>query len=123
MPEKLRVLVVEDELLLSMMLEDMLDELGVHVAGVATGNAEALAAIRGVECNCVLLDMHLNGERGDPIAEELKSRAIPFAILSGGPDTSADLGAVTFVPKPYKFAEIERAVAELERELAELGEG
>ena len=115
MREGLRVLVVEDEILVSMMLEDMLDELGAEIAGVVTTATDALAAIRTKDFDCVLLDMNLNGERGDPIAEELKNNCIPFAILSGGVDESSVHGAAMFVPKPYKFAEIERALMVIDR--------
>jgi len=117
MRENLRVLVVEDEILLSMMLEEMLDELGALLVGSVKKVGDALDTIRSQDCDCVLLDMNLGGERADEVAQELKRREIPFAILSGGPDISKDHGAATFVPKPYKFAQIEKALAILEREL------
>ena len=57
-----RVLVVEDELMIRMLLEDMLDELGYTVAAEAGRIDEAMAMARDAEFDLAILDLNLNGQ-------------------------------------------------------------
>src|SRR5262252_9494244 len=66
-----RVLVVEDEYLIRMLLEDMLDELGY---GVAAAVGEFSAAI---------LDVNLDGQEIYPVADILAQRGLPFVFVTG----------------------------------------
>lgn len=79
----LRVLVVEDELLISMMIEDILMEQDCVVVGPFTSVAEALAAARNADFDLALLDVNLRGEKVYPVADVLDGRSIPFLLLSG----------------------------------------
>ena len=117
MNNSLRVMIAEDEPLVSMLLEEMLLDLGATVASVATNFPDALAAADDGNFDCALLDMNLHGERADPVAARLTSRGIPFAILSGGQIEATKLGAVLFVPKPYRFEDIERALNAINQEI------
>lgn len=119
MNDTLRVLVAEDEPLVSMMLEEILIDLDAKVASVAATLPNALAAADKGNIDCALLDMNLHGERADPLAAWLTERGIPFAILSGGEIEAKELGAVIFVPKPYRFEDIERALDAIKREIDE----
>ena len=56
-----RILVVEDELMIRMLLEDMLGELGYTVAAEAGRLEEALAAAQSAEIDVAILDVNLNG--------------------------------------------------------------
>jgi len=81
---RLRVLVVEDEGLVAMMLEDVLDDLGCDLAGSFGGVAQALAWIEaGGEADAALLDVNLSGETVFPVAEALAARGVPFAFTTG----------------------------------------
>lgn len=117
------VLVIEDEPLVSMMLEDILDELGAKVAGVAANIPDALTAIGEGGFDCALLDMNLHGERSDALAKQLAEGGIPFAILSGGSEDIHALGAKVFVPKPYQIGDIEHAMLALDTGSRGSGEG
>ena len=76
-----RVLVVEDELLVLMMIEDILADLGCE-AVVAAGTVEkALAAIDAQVIDLAMLDMNLNGDTNPAVAEALAARGIPFRLL------------------------------------------
>lgn len=114
----LRVLMIEDEPLVSMMLEEMLEDMGVTVAGSPASLAEALERVQSANFDCALLDMNLGGKRADPVAEQLNSLGVPFAILSGGEDEAKALGASVFVSKPYRFSDIEAALAVIGKDLS-----
>lgn len=78
-----RVLVVEDEMMVSMLLEDMLDDLGCTFMGPATQVKSALALIEASGFDVAILDVNLNGDDTFAIADVLAARAIPFVFASG----------------------------------------
>jgi CheY-like chemotaxis protein len=82
-----RVLLVEDEPLIAMMLEDFLDVLDHAHVGTADSVATALPMIEEGGIDCVILDVNLRGgEKSWPIADALASRGIPFVFATGGGD-------------------------------------
>lgn len=108
-----RVLIVEDEMLVSMMLQDMLEELGYETLGPVTRLAEALAVAGSAEIAAAVLDINLNGKETYPVADELRRRGIPFVFATGYgteivlrryPDTPA-------VQKPFQRHELARVLA------------
>jgi CheY-like chemotaxis protein len=81
---RLRILVVEDEGLVAMMLEDLLDDLGCEVAYSASTVSQALAWLEGGGApDAALLDINLGAEPVFPVAEELSRRGVPFAFSTG----------------------------------------
>ena len=80
-----RILIVEDEPLIAMMLEDFLDILGHSLAGQADNVAEALALIEAGGIDAAILDVNLRGgEKSWPIADALADRGVPFVFATGG---------------------------------------
>ena len=79
----MRVLVVEDEVIVAMTLEDMLSDLGCSVVGPAYTLADGLALAEAADFDAALLDVNLGGERSEQIAELLRQRAIPFGFITG----------------------------------------
>jgi CheY-like chemotaxis protein len=82
----LRVLLVEDEALISMILEQLLEDLGATVVGPAATVAEALTYANATPApapDCALLDINLRGEPSWPIADALLARQVPIAFASG----------------------------------------
>lgn len=77
------VLVVEDELLVAMLLEDMLVDLGHTIAGVTGEFDEALRLAKTAKFDLALLDVHLGGRDVFPVAEALMQRKIPFVFATG----------------------------------------
>jgi DNA-binding response OmpR family regulator len=78
-----RILIVEDEPLIAMMLEDFLELLDHEVAGTADCVAAALPMIDGADA--AILDVNLRGgEKSGPIAEALALRGLPFVFATGG---------------------------------------
>lgn len=79
----LRVMVVEDELLVAMMIEDTLECAGCVVVGPYTTVTEAREAATKAKVDAALLDVNLRGEKVYPVAYILEGRGIPFLLLSG----------------------------------------
>lgn len=79
----LRVLIVEDEMLLAMDYEAMLQREGCIVIGPVPREAKALALIENERPDVAVLDLNLNGERPVALAETLTERGVPFVVVSG----------------------------------------
>ena len=80
----LRVIVVEDEALIAMIVEEMISDMGCTAIGPAATLDEALALVAATEdADCALLDINLRGAPSWPIADALKAKGVPFAFVSG----------------------------------------
>jgi DNA-binding response OmpR family regulator len=80
---RLRILIVEDEMLLAMNIEDMLLDVGHEVAGIAGRLEPALALAREGDFDVAMLDVNLAGDRSFPVADALAERGIPFLFATG----------------------------------------
>jgi CheY-like chemotaxis protein len=89
-----RILVVEDELMIRMLLEDMLGELGYTVAAEAARIEEALEAAKNAEFDIAILDVNLNGQPISPVADALVARGMPFVFATGYGERG--------LPEPYR---------------------
>ena len=78
-----RILVVEDELMIRMLLEDMLGELGYIIAAEAGRIEEALEAAKTGVFDLAILDVNLNGQTIAPVADALVARGTPFVFATG----------------------------------------
>ncbi len=78
-----RVLVVEDEALIRMLLEDMLGELGYTPAAAVGTLAEAIAFARDGNFEAAILDVNLDGVEIYPVADILARRGTPFVFVTG----------------------------------------
>lgn len=110
-----RVLVVEDESLVAMLIEDMLLDLGAEVE-VAMRLSEALRLAREADFDLAVLDVNLgNGERSDEVADALRSRSIPFMFATGyGEHGLAERHRGTpTLQKPYRHADLSRTIGGL----------
>ena len=112
-PERhgLSVLVVEDEFLITMLLEDLLEEAGCRMVGPCSTVVEALAACENEVFDAALVDLSLADGRSDPVVEHLASRSIPFAIMSGQAGTQDVRGAAAVMAKPFTFDALVRTLA------------
>jgi CheY-like chemotaxis protein len=110
----LRILVVEDEIMVAMMVEDMLTDLGCIVEVVPTVET-ALSAIHDHPLDGVLLDMNLHGHMTGAVAEELVRRAIPFLVVTGYGGGNVDPPAINAAPrlqKPFREQDLGRRMKE-----------
>jgi two-component sensor histidine kinase/DNA-binding response OmpR family regulator len=78
-----RVLLVEDETLIAMMMEGLLRDLDLEVVGPFGTVGDALEAVRHEAIDAALLDINLGGEMAYPIAQLLQAKQVPFAFMTG----------------------------------------
>jgi CheY-like chemotaxis protein len=111
----LRVLVVEDEMMVSMLIEDMLSDLGCIVVGPAARLDEAIELARTSELDCAVLDVNLGGQPIYPLADILREAGRPFAFATGYGDAGVrevDRGTPV-LQKPFREGDLARVLAEL----------
>jgi CheY-like chemotaxis protein len=103
-----RVLVVEDELLVLMMIEDILADLGCESVVAAATVEKALAAIDAQVIDLAMLDMNLNGDTNPAVAEALAARGIPFVYSTGngGPNMRDGYRDRPVLKKPFRNEEL-----------------
>jgi CheY-like chemotaxis protein len=82
-PAGLRILVVEDEMLIAILIEDMLQDLGCHVVGPVSRLDAALRLAHEEPLNAAILDVRIRGGQVYSVAEELLARNIAFVLASG----------------------------------------
>ena len=111
----LRVLLVEDENLVAMLLEDMLAELGHSVVGPVARLKRALEMAERELIDVAILDVNINGEQAYPIAEVLAARNIPFVFSTGYGKGSlpAQYRDRPTLGKPFQPHDLQKLLAEL----------
>jgi DNA-binding NtrC family response regulator len=78
-----RVLVVEDEMMVVMLIEDMLADLGCESVTTAATVDQALALIDSQVFDAAMLDMNLDGNKSHDVADALAVRGVPFVFSTG----------------------------------------
>lgn len=79
----MKILIVEDEPLIADLIAESLEGDGFEIAGIAGTLAHALDLAGSLRFDAAILDVNLDGESVAPVAEALRARSIPFAIMSG----------------------------------------
>src|ERR1700712_3042124 len=112
--EGLRVLLVEDEMLVSLLIEDLLTEQRCVVVGPFGRLPEAIAAARSEDIDLAILDVNIAGLKVYPVAEILASRRIPFLFVSGYGETAVphDRPKWRVCSKPFRSMELIVMLAE-----------
>ena len=108
-----KLLVVEDDVLVRMLLADMLCELGYTVAAEAASIDEALEATRKTDFDLAILDADLDGRSVSPVADALVARDIGFVFVTGYDDH----GLFPYrdrptLRKPFQMDALQRALQE-----------
>lgn len=106
----LRVLIVEDEALIAMIVEEMITDIGCSAIGPAATLDEALALVASTaHIDCALLDINLRGAPSWPIADALKAKGVPFAFVSGYGQSGIDprFKDATVLSKPIDTTHLE----------------
>ena len=103
-----RVLLVEDEAIIVMLMEDLLEEFGCEVVATAAQVDDAVAAARTGEFDLVFLDVNLRGVPVYPVADVLRARAIPFAFVTGYGSTGVDTSHLKapILQKPFQSRDL-----------------
>jgi DNA-binding response OmpR family regulator len=107
-----RVLIIEDEMLIALMLQDMLEDVGLTVEAIANSLAGGLEVAARADVQLAILDVNLNGEEAYPIAELLRGRRVPFIFSTGygAGNLRPDFASVPQLVKPYQQDSLRAAI-------------
>lgn len=108
----LKILIVEDEALVAMLLEDIVADMGHRVVAIAGQLARAIEQARTLDIDLAILDLNLDGQRTDALASILSARAIPFVFATGygAAGVSPEWAHAPVVQKPFQPRELEDAI-------------
>ena len=108
----LRVLIVEDEPLVAMLIEEFVREIGCEVACLASRIAKAIKGLETVSIDAAVLDLNVAGASTLELAEMLDQRGIPFVFASGYGAQGVDLRwrARPVLQKPFTAGELRVAL-------------
>jgi len=108
----LRVLVVEDESLVAMLVEDTLREAGCEVMGPAGTVEDALRLLADERPDAAVLDLNLAGESSIPVADRLADFGVPFVVATGygAAGLPPKHRAAPVLAKPYDPADLRAAL-------------
>ena len=112
-----RVLVVEDEGAVALMIEEMLEELGCTIAASVANLARAQEAVKSLAVDVALLDVNLAGETTFALARELGRRTVPFVFSTGYGQAGlpSDLDQRTVLTKPFTANDLRQAITNVLR--------
>jgi CheY-like chemotaxis protein len=110
-----RVLVVEDEMAVALLIEDMVGELAYEMAAIVPRLEDAMQYKDGENFDIAILDVHLDGKTVFPFAAELEERDIPFLFVTAyGPrGVPPEFRHHHILQKPFGPLELRRALMEL----------
>jgi len=110
-----RVLVVEDEMAVALLIEDMVTELDFEVAGIVPRLEDAMQYREADNFDLAILDVHLNGKMVFPFAAELEERDIPFLFVTAyGPrGVPKEFRHHHILQKPFGPIELRRALMDM----------
>lgn len=112
-PDGLRVLIVEDDMIVAFLIEDYFSELGCRIVALEMRLEPALEAARAAEIDFALLDINLNGELSFPVATVLRDRGIAFAFATGYNESliPAEFSGIRVVSKPFDARDLAAVLA------------
>ncbi|MGI8724566.1 MAG: response regulator [Methyloceanibacter sp.] len=109
-----RILVVEDEPLISMLMEDWLQELGCEVAGPAITEQAALDYLGNGGLDAAILDIHLGNTDSYALADTLREHGVPIAFSTGdGAPSAPGFEDLPVLHKPFDFDAMKIVVGKL----------
>lgn len=113
MTQRRRLLVLDDEMLVAMMLEDMLVDLDYEVVGPFSNLEDGLQAVNTEQLDGAIIDLNLGrGVFSTPVAEALRDRGVPFLLATGyGANEQTDaLGYAGLLGKPFSTSDVQAAL-------------
>lgn len=115
----MRVLLVEDEPALMLVLEQTIDQIGYDVSKTAKDLQTALACAEEAAFDVAVLDVNLNGAESYPVADRLVELGVPFLFTTGfGANRLPErFKGAPFLEKPFRLKEIAAALQSLREEL------
>jgi CheY-like chemotaxis protein len=110
-----RVLVVEDEMMILMIIEDMLADLGCESVSAASTVDQAIALVDAQIFDAAMLDMNLDGTKSHAIADALAAHGVPFIFSTGysAHDMRDGYRDRPVLKKPFKYEELVETLTRL----------
>lgn len=107
-----RVLVVEGESRIAMLIRDTLEDMGCEVVAMASRLAEARQKATSLAFDVALLDINLDGQSSFSLADEFAARGLPFVLATGyrASRIPTEFKHVPILQKPFLRAELERVL-------------
>lgn len=111
----MRILVVEDDMMIALLVEDMLVELGHDVVELAMRLPRAEELARSIEFDLAILDVNLDGRKSFPVADILEDRGIPFLFATGYGASGIDpaYAGSPVITKPFLANDLQVAIGKL----------
>ena len=109
-----RILIVEDEAMIAMLIEDVLASAGARVVGLAATVEEAISAVERDRPDAVTLDGNLRDRLSGPVAARLRELAVPFLLVTGYVDRALadpELARAPCLEKPFTATSLLDAAA------------
>lgn len=115
----LKVLVVEDEPLVAILVEEVMDQAGAR-ATIARDVPQALKALEAERFDAAVVDLNLRGQQSWPVADALVAEGIPYVLATGNADMGdARLQAAPVVAKPYSATQLVKVLGQAIAERAQ----
>ena len=110
--EPVRILLVEDEALIALMLEDMVEGMGCAVTGLAPRVGLGVTLAESGDFDLAILDVNVAGENVEPVAQALAARGLPFIFATAYGEAGVPLGYRNrpVVAKPFPTEQLEDAI-------------
>ena len=107
--QPVRILLVEDEALIALMLEDMVEGMGCAVTGLAPRIALGVTLADTGQFDVAILDVNVAGENVEPVADRLSARGVPFIFATGYGEAGVPLRyrGRPVVAKPFRSDQLE----------------
>ena len=100
----MKILLVEDQMLIDMDVESMLENNGIERVETATSSAMAIEKLKAYLPDIAILDINLGSDTPIPVARELHKRGIPFMFATGYADgvmVPEEFSNAPIIRKPY----------------------
>ena len=114
----MRLLVVEDNMIIALDLEEMLTRGGAASVDVVSSVSEALRILDRLDIDAAILDLNLGAENSIPVADRLHSKNIPFVFATGYGERASipeHLAGAPIMDKPYNEGTINDALSKAVR--------
>lgn len=108
----MRILIVEDEMTIALLMEDMVADLGHEVVGLAMRLPQALSMAEQEEIDFAILDVNLDGRMSFPVADILQRRGVPFIFATGygSAGLEAPYKGQVVIKKPFMLNDLKNAI-------------
>jgi CheY-like chemotaxis protein len=112
-----RVLLVEDDGIIAMLLRSMLESVNCEIVGLAARVPDALRKVAALSFDLALLDVNLAGTMSYPVADALRAHGIPFIFTTsyGRAALPPDMHAMPVLSKPFDLRELTAALVALKQ--------